>query len=139
MTARLGTLGAVGLCAIVLLLAFILPTRASAQPPQDTIQAGAAMKELPLTAAQRQSYAGSYTANMPHGGQVSVRVFEENGVLKMWVSDPGDARRLVYQGDNVFVPENTPDFVITFVIKGGRVTGFNVPREEGQIVAVRNQ
>jgi hypothetical protein len=125
--------------ALLFLLAFSVPaSHASAQQPQDTTKGGPAVKDVPLAAAQRQSYLGNYTANMPQGGEVSVRVFEENGVLKMWVSDPGDARRLIYQGNNVFVPENTPDFVIAFVTEGGRITGFNVRKEDGWIVAVRS-
>ena len=142
MTVRFGSLGPLGVlarCTVGFLLAFSLHACAAAHGQvQDTPRADAALKDRPLTAAQRQSYVGSYTANMPQGGQVSVRVFEENGVLKMWVADPNEARRLLHQGDNVFVLENTPDFVLTFVMQGGRATGFNVRKEDGTIVALRN-
>jgi hypothetical protein len=56
----------------------------------------------------------------------------------MWVSDQGEARRLLSQGDHVFHAENTPDFVLTFVVDGGRATGSNVRKADpGLIVAVR--
>lgn len=120
-------------------IVFLLACAPDLGQAQDTTRAGAVVKDLPLTAAQRQSYAGSYTVNAPWG-LVSVRVFEERGVLKLSASDhPDEARRLLYQGDNVFVGENAPGFVFTFVMEGGRATGFKQHREDGTIVGVRSQ
>jgi hypothetical protein len=139
MTARLGTLGPQARCALVLLLAIGLPIRSSAQGQvQDTTRVSAAVKDLPLSAANRQSFAGSYIANLPQGGQSSVLVFEENDGLKLRTSDQVETRRLLYQGDNVFLAENTPDFVLTFLMDDGRATGFNVRKADGLIVAVRS-
>jgi hypothetical protein len=142
MTARPGTLGILARYALVLLLAFGLPARASAQGQvHDTTRTSAAVKDLPLTAAQREGYVGTYVVDLPQGGSGSVRVLEENGALKLWASDHGDEkpRRLLSQGDHVFLAENTSDFVLTFVMDGaGRATGFNVRKADpGLIVAVR--
>ena len=142
MTTRFGNLGALGRLTrwVVPLFAvgFLIPALAKGQAG-DTTRMSVAVKDLPLSTANRQSYAGSYTANLPQGGQSSVLVFEENGTLKLRVSDSDESRRLLYQGDNVFLAENTPDFVLTFVMDGGRATGFTVRKADGKlIVAVRN-
>jgi hypothetical protein len=127
--------------ACVPLLILGLPIRSSAQGRgQDSARVSLAVKDLPLTAAQRQSYVGNYVVDLPQGGSGSVRVLEENGALKLWASDRGDEkpRRLLSQGDHVFLAENTPDFVLTFVMDGGRATGFNVRKADpGLIVGVR--
>lgn len=68
-----------------------------------------------------------------------LRVFEENGILKAHSLRDQEARRLLYQGDAVFRPEGIPDFVITFVLKGGRATKFTVRRPDGVVEGVRNQ
>jgi hypothetical protein len=139
MTARLGTLQAS--CVFALLLTLGLPIRSSAQGQgQDSTRVSATVKDLPLTAAQRQSYMGNYTVDLPQGGSGTVRVFEENGALKMWASGHDDEkpRRLLSQSDHVFLAENTPDFVLTFVMDGGRATGFNIRKADpGLIVGVR--
>ena len=124
---------------LVFLLILGLPVRSPAQEQvRDTTRINATVRDLPLSAAHRQSYAGSYSANLPQGGQSSILVFEESGVLKLRVSDTGETRRLLYQGDNIFLADNTPDFGLTFVMNGGRATGFNVRKaDDGLIVAVR--
>jgi hypothetical protein len=120
---------------IVLILLFGLFVRASAQQRRDTTQAADTVRDLPLTAAQRQSFVGSYSVTLPLGGGSVVRIFEENGVLKA-LSD-GETRRLLYQGDAVFRPEGLPDFVLTFVIEGGRATRFTGRRQDGVMEGVR--
>jgi hypothetical protein len=94
------------------------------------------VKDLPLTAAERQAFVGSYSVTLPFGEQTALRIFEDNGVLKGQPEDQ-EARRLLYQGDNVFQPEGTPDFVFTFVLEGGRATKFTVRRPDGVMHGIR--
>ena len=93
--------------------------------------AQATVKDLPLTAAERQSFVASYSVTLPLGGGSVVRIFEENGVLKA-LSD-GETRRLLYQGDGVFRPEGMADFVLTFVIESGRATRFTGRKPDGPL------
>jgi hypothetical protein len=141
MTARPTTPGIVARCALACLLVSSLPAGVLAQGQvRPTARDSAAVKDLPLTAAQREGYVGTYVVNLPQGGSGNVRVLDENGALKLWASDHGDEkpRRLLSQGDHVFVAENTPDFVLTFVMDGSRATGFNIRKADpGLIVGVR--
>jgi hypothetical protein len=128
----------------VLLLAVGLPARATGQePPRDTTGASARVKDLPLTAAQRQAFVGTYSLKatsgspLPPDASMSFRVVEENGVLMGKPGDQEAARRLLYQGDNVFRPEGVPDFILTFVIENGRATKFTARKEDGVMVGVR--
>jgi hypothetical protein len=104
-------------------------------PPRST-QAAITAKDLPLTAAQRQSFVGSYSVMLPMGGQDVLRIFEENGILKAHSSHENRTGRLLYQGDGAFRPEGS-DFVITFVIEAGRATSFQGLREDGVIKGTR--
>lgn len=106
-------------------------------PPGST-QAAITAKDLPLTAAQRQSFVGSYSVMLPMGGQDVLRIFEENGILKAQSSHENRTGRLLYQGDGAFRPEGS-DFVITFVIEAGRATSFRGLREDGVIKGTRTQ
>jgi len=136
--ARIRTLAVLVRSTIVLVLGFGPSARASAQQRRDSTRAAAdTVKDLPLTAAQRQSFVGSYSVTLPLGGGSVVRIFEENGVLK--ALSEGETRRLLYQGDAVFRPEGLPDFVLTFVIEGGRATRFTGRRSEGVMEGVRIQ
>jgi hypothetical protein len=69
----------------------------------------------------------------------SWREHEENGALKLRASGHGDEkpRRLLAQGDHVFLAENTPDFVLTFVMDGSRATGFNVRKADPGLIVGR--
>ncbi len=121
---------------IALALVFGVSAPAAAQAkPGDTTRTADAAKDLPLTAAQRQSFVGSYSVTLPLGGGSVVRIFEENGVLKAF--SEGETHRLVYQGDAVFRPEGVPDFVLTFVIEGGRATRFTGRKPDGVMEGVR--
>jgi hypothetical protein len=106
-------------------------------PPGST-RAADTVKDLPLTAAQRQSFVGSYSVMLPMGGQDVLRIFEENGILKAHSSHENRTGRLLYQGDGAFRPEGS-DFVITFVIEAGRATSFQGLREDGVIKGTRTQ
>ena len=136
MTARLRILVTLAPHAAALLLALAvgLPARAGGQGQvRDTT-----VKDLPLTAAQRQAFVGRYSVTLPFGELRSVRIFEENGVLKAQDDDedkgPG---RLLYQGDNVFRPEGIPGFTITFVLESGRAAKFTGRRPDGVMEGVR--
>ena len=106
-------------------------------PPGST-HAADTVKDLPLTAAQRESLVGSYSVTLPMGGQDVLRIFEENGILKAHSSHENRTGRLLYQGDGIFRPEGS-DFVITFVIEAGRATSFQGLREDGVIKGTRTQ
>jgi len=127
---------------IALALVFGLSAPAATQAkPVDTTRAAATVKDLPLSAAERQSFLGSYFVTLPSAGGSVVRIFEENGVLKALSEAEGETRRLLYQGDGVFRFEGMPEFVLTFVIEGGRATKFTgrKPELEGVMEGVRIQ
>jgi hypothetical protein len=115
-----------------------LPARVIAQGQVDTpARDSAVVKDLPLTTERREIYVGKYATELPGGEKVTLRIITENGALKLWASNPGETRRLVYQGDNVFLVENTPGFVITFVVVHDLAMTFKVRKPEGELVAVR--
>jgi len=104
-------------------------------PPGST-QAADTVADLPLTAAQRQSFVGTYSVTLPMGGRDVLRIFEENGLLKAHSSHENRTGRLLYQGDGAFRPEGS-NFVITFVFDAGRATGFTSHREDGVLKGAR--
>jgi hypothetical protein len=123
-------------------LALAAPTRLAAQAQTPAPAAATeTVKDLPLTAEQRQACVGTYEATGPDGQKVSMRVFEENGVLRGLPSnrDQSESRRLLYQGDNVFQPEGMPRFVMTFTIADGKATKFSFGREGQTFDALRVQ
>jgi len=127
-------------CTIVIVFVSGASARAAAQQHRDTTQAADTVKDLPLTAAQRQSFVGSYSVTLPLGGENDLlRIFDENGVLKAQSLHDKETRRLLYQGDAIFRPEGIPDFVITFVLEGGRATKFTARKPEGAMEGVRIQ
>lgn len=95
------------------------------------------MRDLPLTAEQRRTFVGSYAVTLPHGERTSFAVFEENGQLEGRPANQDEARRLLYQGDDVFAAEGMPDFVLSFVVDARRATRFTVRPEGGVITGVR--
>src|SRR5689334_8833188 len=50
--------------------------------PPKSPQAADTTRDFPLTAAERESFVGIYSVTLPIGGQDTLRVFDENGVLK---------------------------------------------------------
>jgi hypothetical protein len=128
----------------VLLLAVGLPARAGGQAPvRDTTAASPPVKDLPLTAAQRQAFVGTYTVTattgspLPPDASMSFRIVEENGVLMAKGGDE-EAKRLLYQGDHVFRPEGVRgDVTVTFVVENGRATKATIRKEDGVIEVVR--
>jgi len=134
---------AVAMFAIALLIGASRPGEALAQIPKaDSSIAGVPPRDLPLGAADRKAYVGLYRVTMPSGDMETMRVVEENGVLKGQPgnpapNDPRHPLRLLYQGDHEFRPEGVPDFVFHFVLEGGRAMSFTVHKEDGLMRGVR--
>jgi hypothetical protein len=127
-------------CAFIGLLAIGLPAGASAQKhAADSSAASPAVKEVPLTAAQRQTYVGLYTVSLPQGEQTTLRVYEDKGILMARPGNQDESRKLVYQGDNIFLTGGDPDFALVFVVENDRATKFTVRRADGMIEGVRTQ
>lgn len=123
----------------ILMVALGLPTRLFAQGQgKDPSRDSAAVKEVSLSAEQRKMYIGNYTTELPGGDKVNLRIFDDNGALKLHASDAGEPRHLLYQGNNVFLVGNTPGFVLTFTLVHNIATTFKVHKpEEGDFIAVR--
>jgi hypothetical protein len=140
--ARPRLLAHVAPCAVTLLLVGFPAhtTTVQAQSRDTTTEVSPPVKDLPLTAAQRHAFVGRYAGTLPFGEERSVRIVEENGVLK---AHPDDAEanspgaRLLYQGDNVFRPEGVPGFAMVFVLEHGRATRIIICRRDGVMQAVR--
>jgi hypothetical protein len=141
MTPRSGLLDDIARYLLALLLVVIAPAIGTGQAPKrDTTTATAPVKDLPLSAAERQAFVGTYRTALPHGEERTLRIIEENGVLKGYtVEEPSDKgpRRLLYQGDNTFRPEGIPDFLFVFIVENGRATKFTGRREDGVMEGVR--
>jgi len=103
-------------------LVIALPGRTAAQEPAAT----------GITATQRQTFTGSYTASHVGGKRVSFRIFEEDGVL-LWQQGERRPRRLLHLGGNVFYPEGSPDFVMAFRVERGRAASFTLLAERGAV------
>lgn len=137
--------------AAALAFAGVLPGRASAQArtPSATAPAPAtrpaaptatsasaaapAVRDLPLTAAERQAYVGTYRGTLPQGETGLVQVYLQGDTLRLLPWNQDVAPRLLHQGGHVFHPEGMPDFVVA----QGRATGFSVPKEDGVLRATR--
>jgi hypothetical protein len=125
---------------LVLTFGFSAPVAVAQARRGDTTRVADSVKDLPLTAAQRESFVGTYSVTLPRGGENDLlRIFDEQGALKAQSMHDKETRRLLYQGDAVFRPEGIPDFVITFVLEGGRATKFTARRPEGVMEGVRIQ
>jgi len=125
-------------CAFTILLGAGVPSWGFAQGQNGTTaRDSSAVRDMPLTAEQRKAYVGDYSTELPGGETVTLRIFEDNGDLKLWASNPGESRRLLYQGDNVFIPEKTPGFTLTFVVLNNTAITFKVHKPEGDLTAVR--
>ena len=126
--------------AAALSLALALPLAAHAQAGTSA-PAGAeasAPKDLPLTAAERQQFVGTYLISMPggEGRSMPFRVYEEKGAL-YGQPQGGEAKRILYQGQNQFRPEREGGAVLTFTVQDGKATRFSVNTPQGVLKAVR--
>ena len=138
MTSSLRTRAALTQLAMACLFSTGAAVGVSAQAlTHDTTTAATASRDLPLTDAQRRTYVGRYKTELPSGNAVTLRIFEERGALKLWASEPDESRRLLYQGDNKFLAENTPGFALEFVLVNGLATTITIRKEDGNLVANR--
>jgi hypothetical protein len=106
--------------------------------PPKSPQAADTTRDFPLTAAERESFVGIYSVTLPMGGQDTLRIFDENGVLKAHGSHENKTGRLFYQGSGSFRAEGS-NFLITFVFDGARASGFTGRREDGVVKGTRTQ
>ena len=127
------------LFAAVFSLGLGLAAPAAGQEHSHNSSTAVAMKDLPLTPTQRQTYIGSYTGTSPDGEAMTFRIYEEDGVLK-GQPEGQESKRLLYQGDHVFLPEGMPDLTVSFAVAADRATRFTARRPDQVIFeAVRTQ
>ena len=132
MTRRLSTTLRVGaLGALALALCAASPSRAAAQtataspaPAADT-----AMKDLPLSPAELEAYAGTYSATSPEGRTMTLTIVKEKGTL-VGTMNGTESSRLRSQGGAVVRPEQFPDVSVTFSVEGGRATKITMRQGE---------
>jgi hypothetical protein len=126
--------------ACALALAVMSPAAAHAQEAQASASAAApAVKDIALSAAERQRFVGTYTITMSRGGETRTmpfRIYEEKDAL-FGQPDGGRAARMLYQGENTFRPEHDTRMAVTFTLEGDRATRFKVNTPEGTIDGVR--
>ncbi|HYR11458.1 MAG TPA: hypothetical protein VEQ60_26990, partial [Longimicrobium sp.] len=89
----------------------------NAAPPPAVVAENAAL-DLPLTPEQMALYEGTYLLQSGEQTQ-EMRVFVQDGQL---MSQPGSQRprRLLYQGDHEFRPEEALEFLLVFTLENGR-------------------
>jgi len=95
-----------------------------------------ALKDLPLSAAERTRYAGEYALARPDGSRQPVRVFEEGDQLMVQPSGQ-PATRMRSQGTHVFVSMDGNRMV--FDVADERATGFMFGAGSRRLEAVRKQ
>jgi hypothetical protein len=124
----------------MLSLALALPVVAEAQaaPSAPATPAAPAAKDLPLSAAERQPFVGTYLLSTPGsaGRSMPFRVYEQQGSL-YGQPQGGQAMRLLYQGENRFRPEKEQESLLTFTLEAGKVTRFSVTTPQGTLEGVR--
>ena len=91
-----------------------------AAPPPAVVAENAAL-DLPLTPEQMALYEGTYVLQAGERTQ-ELRVFVQDGQL---MSQPGSQRprRLLYQGNHEFRPEEALEFRLVFTLENGRAEG----------------
>jgi Domain of unknown function (DUF4440) len=101
------------------------------------LAAQAAVKDLPLSAAERQRFIGVYAVTpSPAKPTMPLRVFERGDTLMGQLRN-NDPTRLIYQGDNVFRPSASRNFTIEFTIAGGKATQLSIVSKDGTMRGVR--
>jgi len=101
--------------------------------------AAEALRDLSLTAEERQRFSGVYAVTAGEARAPSdFRVYENEGSLmgQMRTNDP---TRLLYQGENVFVPAASPEFKIAFTVEGGRATKVTIVYPDVTMSGARNE
>jgi hypothetical protein len=111
--------------AIALALGAVSTSRAGAQSATavsaPAAAADTAMKDLPLTPAERASYAGTYSGDSPEGRKMTLVIAEENGAL-VGTMNGDESSRLLSQGNGVIRPEKFPDVSVKFTVQGDHAT-----------------
>jgi hypothetical protein len=100
--------------------------------------AAPAVRDLPLSAAQRQRFVGRYAVVEAEGRPPApLRVWEEGTTLvaQLRANDP---TRLLYQGAGEFRPAAAPAVRIAFTVEGGRAARLAVVTPEGTMRGVRD-
>jgi ketosteroid isomerase-like protein len=101
------------------------------------LAAQAAIKDLPLSAAERQQFIGVYAVTpSPGKPAMPLHVFERGDTLMGQLRNT-DPTRLISQGDNVFRPSASRDFTIEFTIAGGKATQVSIVSKDGTMRGVR--
>jgi len=101
------------------------------------LAAQTAIKDLPLSAAERQQFIGVYAVTAsPAQPAMPLRVFERGDTLMGQIRN-NDPTRLIYQGDNVFRLSASREFTIEFTISGGKATQLVILSKDGTMRGVR--
>lgn len=125
-------------CVFAVIVARPAALKGQVAPNTPTASKPAAVRNLPLTAGERQRFIGVYTVAMPDPGQrpMSLRLFEEDGAL-MGQIDDNVPTRLLYQGHNAFRPEQALSFLVTFTVENDQATNVSMVSPEGTMAGVR--
>lgn len=133
----------------LLSVAAALITLATAQPLHAQAAAGAApaapttggvwgVKDVALTAAERQQFIGTYDMTVGGSGQAAgfFRVYEKDGALFGDINGHHTAT-LLYQGANVFRPKEDATYTVSFTIEKGVAKTLVVKGEHETLEGVR--
>jgi hypothetical protein len=121
------------------LVTIVAPFALMAQAPGASAMSGiTGVSDLPLAAGERRRFVGVYHVTMPDPGRgpMSLRVFEDNDALMGQFGNNAPSR-LLYQGSNVFRPEQAPAFAVTFRVEGGQANRLSIVSPEGAMNGVR--
>lgn len=101
------------------------------------LAAQAAIKDLPISHAERQRFVGAYAVSPgPDKPAMTFRVFERGDTL-MGQLRTNEPTRLIYQGENAFRPSAARDFSIEFGVAGGVATTVAIVSKNGTMSGAR--
>jgi hypothetical protein len=125
------TLHGAALGAIALALCAVPASRAAAQAiaAPSAVTADNALKDLPVSPADRASYVGTYSGDSPEGKKMTLVIVEENGKL-VGTMNGADPSRLLSQGPGVMRPEMYPTVSVTFTVQDGHATKITMRQGE---------
>jgi serine-type D-Ala-D-Ala carboxypeptidase/endopeptidase len=95
----------------------------------------AAVRDLPLSAAEMAGYEGTYTLRMGERS-LALRIFAQDGHLMSQAAGQG-AFRLRNQGDHVFIAEFDNRVRLVFTVENGRATGVTLQQNGQQVTGTR--
>ncbi len=118
----------------------ILPATLQGQQPSSNSNPPSTddIRDLPLTAEERQRYLGTYAVALPDPQQapLQLRIFEAEGEL-MGEFMGNDPTRMLHQGAHVFRPQAAVEFEATFLLSGDRATGISIESPAGPMKGER--